>query len=539
LVHGSVELTLADLLAHDELGLELVVGGDECVRRAVSGAHAIEIDEPARWLDRDWIMLTTGVRLSPDPDAQRALIAELDAAHVTALGFGLGVAHDEIPAALLDEASRRGFPVFAVPFETAFREVIGTVQRTVLSAEIRASNRLAAMQRYLMDALGEEQPEAAVLERLSSLTGTTAGILAPHGAVQRATGELPGADIAAAIRTHRATVVSFETEGVHGHAFPIGAPHALDTRWLAVAAAADRQPHPLTKAAAQSAVPVLAAIARMGRAQAEHDRAIRRATLEAVLDARGRQEARIAAARALECGVDIAGGVTVIVVADPTGSAALEDLLPVVETAFASHGVAFLGTVGEDRLTGVVPATIADDVIDAVVLREHPALRVGVGRAVDDPAAIGESRSDARLAVNEGARRLRERIVRYDDLDLGTVLITEVPLERLAPKIRRWLDPLESNPLVYETLVSYLRHDLDVGRTARALHLHPNSVRYRLSRAEQLMGAQLRSSATIAALHIALLSDRPMPRADDPPRGLGELQWPEPEPDPTLGATDG
>ena len=67
-----------------------------------------------------------------------------------------------------------------------------------------------------------------------------------------------------------------------------------------------------------------------------------------------------------------------------------------------------------------------------------------------------------------------------------------------------WLAPLTENPLVLEAVQAYLRYDLDVGRAARCLHLHPNSVRYRLTRAEDLIGARLRSPETIVALHVAL-----------------------------------
>jgi hypothetical protein len=46
--------------------------------------------------------------------------------------------------------------------------------------------------------------------------------------------------------------------------------------------------------------------------------------------------------------------------------------------------------------------------------------------------------------------------------------------------------------------------NLDVVRAARALRLHPNSVRYRLARAEELLGAPLRMPMTIAALEMAM-----------------------------------
>jgi PucR family transcriptional regulator, purine catabolism regulatory protein len=36
--------------------------------------------------------------------------------------------------------------------------------------------------------------------------------------------------------------------------------------------------------------------------------------------------------------------------------------------------------------------------------------------------------------------------------------------------------------------------------------VHPNTLRYRLARAEELLGGSLRQPATIASLHIALLA---------------------------------
>src|ERR687883_1403694 len=108
-------LTLGDLLAERAFNLELLSGGPEAGERVVRGAHAVEVDAPARWLDREWIMLTTGVRLRGDEDAQRALVPQLEAGGACALGFGIGLGFDAVPPALVAVARERSFPVFAVP----------------------------------------------------------------------------------------------------------------------------------------------------------------------------------------------------------------------------------------------------------------------------------------------------------------------------------------------------------------------------------------------------------------------------------------
>jgi DNA-binding PucR family transcriptional regulator len=50
---------------------------------------------------------------------------------------------------------------------------------------------------------------------------------------------------------------------------------------------------------------------------------------------------------------------------------------------------------------------------------------------------------------------------------------------------------------------------LDIKRTAAAMHLHHNTLRYRLARAEELMGRTLKDPATITSLYIALAYDDP------------------------------
>src|SRR6478672_5491583 len=150
--------TLGDLLAQEDLGLELLAGGDDAPARRVAGAHAIEIERPSTWLEPGWIMLTTGVRLRNNAARQRQLIAELQAADAAALGFGLDLVFKRVLAALLKKAHARAFPVFVVPLPVPFRDVISVVNRALASSDLRALQRLSSMQLYLMDALGRRPP---------------------------------------------------------------------------------------------------------------------------------------------------------------------------------------------------------------------------------------------------------------------------------------------------------------------------------------------------------------------------------------------
>ena len=66
------------------------------------------------------------------------------------------------------------------------------------------------------------------------------------------------------------------------------------------------------------------------------------------------------------------------------------------------------------------------------------------------------------------------------------------------------LEGIADNEALYSTLVEYLRNGLDIQATGRALHLHPNSIRYRLSKVEEHLGRTLTDPATITLLYLTL-----------------------------------
>jgi purine catabolism regulator len=502
------EYTLGDLLGHYELGLEMAIAPEGWASTPVTGAHSIEVDHPAAWLDRDWVMLTTGIHLARSAKDQRQLVAELDAAGVAALGFGLDVVHREIPRPIVAEAEKRDFPVFTVPLRTAFRDVVSTVFRSTLSNELRSSNRLAAMQRFLMDALGEESPRSTVLQRLAGLIETPVAMITERGEVVAGTRDLPGQEVATAIESLSAATRRFEVDGLHGAAFRLDAPFLDETHWLVAVAPAGEALHPLTRAAAQATVPLLAAMVRLEESQRRQETAVRRATLEALLDAEDARDAAVAVARAAAAGIDITAGVQALVAVDPSGETDIAALLTrTAVRSFGGSGPPPLATTREGKLIIVANAPISAQAISEHLLSDDPNLRVGVGRGVTKGLEVQQSAADAELALREAIRRKPPGIVHYEELSFAAVLLNEVPLERLRPKMEAWLAALFDNPLVLEALRAYLRYDLDVGRSARRLCLHPNSVRHRLSRAEEMLGVRLRSPETIVALYVSLMDE--------------------------------
>ena len=497
--------TLGDLLAQEELGLELLAGDDASLARRVAGAHAIEIERPSTWLEPDWIMLTTGVRLRNNTDGQRVLISELEAAGATALGFGVDVVFKRVPSVLLRVARARSFPIFTIPLPVPFRDVISTVNRALASSDLRALQRLSSMQLYLMDALGEEDPRQAVLERLAAFVDAAVLLLAPDGTLEAAAGEAPAETIWQELADRSDPLVEFDADGWHTLAIRVAAGSG-PAQWLALTSRRTRWVTRLTRPAARATAPVLAALERLGGMEREQERAIRGSLLEQLLRPVGARDAATLGARAASLGIDFGEPARIVVVAGSDASRLdLGDTRQRLEQQLAGARLRHLVC----RRPGAAVALVQGDhvrvraAVDALVASE-PGMVAGIGRAVRSLEPLQESLRDAEIAIQRLGRGRPDRVLDFDDFDLATLVVSEAPPERIQPKVEQFIGVLRDNPALHEAVVAYFQHDMDAMRTAEAMGLHHNSLRYRLGRVEQFLGRPLKDPATIASLYIAL-----------------------------------
>jgi PucR family transcriptional regulator, purine catabolism regulatory protein len=480
-------MQLADLLAEESFGLELLTGGADAAERPVLGAHAVEVDAPTRWLAGDWVMLTTGVRLRGNVDAQRALVPQLTDGGVTALGFGVGLGFKRVPPALVEAADEHGFPVFAVPYETPFREIIHFVDSSLTGSDEHVFRRLTALQRYLVDALRTPQPERAMIDRLAKFLDASVVLLDAEGSPEMVAGKPPPPPLLAQICEQPAGLVELHADGWHAVATPVA---TGAERRLVLASRRTGFLAKLAKPAAEATAPLLAAMARLGDVVRDQEQAVKAALLEEALEPVAARDLPPLAARAAAFGIDFSEPARMLVVRDGG-----RELVARLEAERVPH---LVQTRAGDQL-----ALVQGDVCQTLAAA-MPGAHIGVGRSITSITDIQHSLRDAELAA---AHARNGQIVRFEDFDLGTFMVSEVPPDRLGPKVDEILSVLRANPPVHEALRAYFEHDLDIATTAAALHMHRNSLRYRLARAEQMLGRSLKQPSTVAAVYIALVAE--------------------------------
>jgi purine catabolism regulator len=516
---ASQALTLGQLLDHEELRLRLIAGDEACLGRVVHGVHGTEVEHPTRWLEPGWVMLTTGMRLQDDRDAGRELVAELAHANLAALGFGTGMTFDAIPEPIVDEASRRGFPLFEVPLATRFNEVISFAARSSLSRDFHVLRRTVSMQNYLIESLSASSPEEELIQRLGAVLDSDIALYRPDGeletVVRRGQAPSPGAvpawgsDVWQAICERPPTPQHFNL----GKSRVVSSPVEAEGRiryWLVVVSRSQHASERLAQPVVEAAGRLLAVIANARRISVSEEREIRRLFIEELTSGAPAQLDQLGQ-RAAGLGLDFREPARAVQIVVPPPVAQEIQWRPEarLERALALTHQRFVIGTRDDRIICLVQGT--DELLRTALDETEPLFGgavIGVGRAARSVRELAHSVQDSTVAIAQLASTAADTtMLWFDDFDVLACLMAGAPKDVTRARVDQLLLPVKTKPQLYDTLQCWLALDLDVGRSADALHLHPNSMRYRLNRIEETLGRSLRRPATIANLVVATMFD--------------------------------
>ncbi|WP_323959206.1 PucR family transcriptional regulator [Arthrobacter sp. JZ12] len=465
-------ITLSALLATPALRLQRV-GTSPVTDVPVQWVAVTELEDPKPFLSGGEVVLTTGLR-QKSATSQRNFVRHVHASGALAVGFAIGLSHETVPAAFLDQADELGLPVFRVPYETPFI-AIGKIVADSLSAEhyARLENLLKGHQ-VLASALlgGGGLPQ--LLRELAGMLRTEVA-LSQYGSPIFATGT--GGEDSPDRSWHRLPVAT----------------GLKDRCTLAIAEPYERD---AIVDYAQSLISV--ELSNQARRRAS-DRAVVGQLLQDVV--RGTLSGNDAAARLGSAGIDTARRLCIVLVDVATGQRRALRTLPVPSR---QHDA--VTAVLDDRLVLAVPESDGESVSRELSEYLHGAgftAKVGFGGGYAQPSGLRWSYFEARESLNRGLP-----VNRPDRLSLTSLLMAseDVPLADLAAEA---LDPVAAfdarhGAELMLTLEKYLALNGSVAAVADALELHRNTVRYRLQQIVELTGYDPTTTADRVHLYLAL-----------------------------------
>ncbi|MCW2883891.1 MAG: putative transcriptional regulator, PucR family [Streptosporangiaceae bacterium] len=492
-------------------------GGSEALDRPIRWVYTTEIVESGRYLSGNELVLT-GLMWHKGREDPDGFVATLVDAGASALGVGLAV-HGHVPPDIVAACHRQGLPLIEIPADVSFGTVSEVVTRRLTAERAAGLASVLGRHRRLISSVAE----GAGLESVFTVTRQDLGhgcwVLSPTGRVvvgARAGPELSRGQARALAAEFLAAERLPHVVRMDSGAFtllPINtrAGHRIASWFLVSEGELVECAEEVRETAYE-----LAALAALERARIEEGRRVERRLVAELVELAARSDPAEVTARMRTCGLSltvpyVAVSASVSDVAHPgeVGCAVLEEMLG--EGAVGALGAEAVGLVPVPR--DGVPALVARlreaaGKLASALTRER--LTIGVSGTAQGPGGLGgvvdEARHTRRLAA---LRPGRAEVVTSDEIHSHVLLLATVP-EAVRRSFReRLLAPLygydtEHHSDLVHTLETFLDCSGSWNRCAAELHVHVNTLRYRIRRIEELTGRDLGTLENRVDLFLAL-----------------------------------
>jgi PucR family transcriptional regulator, purine catabolism regulatory protein len=521
-------LTVRELMTLPSLAGSQLAAGAGGLDQIIRWVNVMEVPDILPWVKPNELLLTTGFPLryatdgqSFDPNALTALVDGLAARGVTALGVKTGRYLDELPPGMLDAADRHDLPLLVLPRAAAFDEVMSDVFTQLVDRQTWALDVADRLHRALTAIVLEGGDLPQIAGEVAALFETTVLICSPDGRVQTTVGDEADTSALAALALFDASG-RFRTERLRpGLQRAPDGPGQLAVAQVSaggtdhgyiVAYARSGGLGPATVQALERAATVAAlAITKQLAVSAVESKFRGDFLRDALSGAAGSPDQVIA--HCAQLGWDVDRPLAVVVAAlDDTDEPALpapvagrapqdrftaawqqvvrarDRAAPVVGF---SHEVVAL--VAADRVT-VTP--VVAELVSAVAGDRGGGRRsfsTGVSRVIDSIGELPTAYEQARKAVHVGRRMHGPgAVAHFDSLGVHRLLSLvsdAAELRSFASEVLGALAADSSEAIdLRQTLQTLLDTNCNVAETARSLHFHYNTLRYRIGKLEAIVG---------------------------------------------------
>jgi len=521
-------LTVREMLGQDAMRGTRIIAGADGLDRVVRRLNVMTVPNIVRWTKQDEFLLTTGYPLPREPGEFGRLIEQLAAKGLAGLGVKLDEYLAEVPADAVELADRAAFPIVVIPATSPLDDVLSQTFETILNRQAAA----LARRQQIHDAFLHVALTGGGLARLSGelaeiLPGADVVICDPAGHPLAATTQ-SGAQPAYLSDGSGRVSTAWLVAGVHKDA-EAGTPWAaavirageMRHGWVLAIGGAQGLPGTAGVAVEQAALVAALEITRDLAVLAVEQQFASNALHDLVTGTAANMDQALE--RAVRFGWDLERPLTVLVARDCGDDAVRLEGHP--REASALRAIELWTRAVRDGDRDAAVAGFATELVAVVGVADAAALArkihadltastgraysVGVSQVGTGPLDIPRRYEEARVALQVGQRLAGAGAV-TDYAGLGLYrLIGNVSQAELRAFVHDTLGPVLDLPEparsdLLKSLAVLSSTRFNVAEAARVLHYHYNTMRYRVTKLERMLGEFADDPAATLRIGVAL-----------------------------------
>ena len=521
-------LTVREMLGQDAMRGTRIIAGADGLDRVVRRLNVMTVPNIVRWTKQDEFLLTTGYPLPREPGEFGRLIEQLAAKGLAGLGVKLDEYLAEVPADAIELADRAAFPIVVIPATSPLDDVLSQTFETIVNRQAAA----LARRQQIHDAFLHVALTGGGLARLSGelaeiLPGADVVICDPAGHPLAATTQ-SGAQPAYLSDGSGRVGTAWLVAGVHKDA-EAGTPWAaavirageMRHGWVLAIGGAQGLPGTAGVAVEQAALVAALEITRDLAVLAVEQQFASNALHDLVTGTAANMDQALE--RAVRFGWDLERPLTVLVARDCGDDAVRLEGHP--REASALRAIELWTRAVRDGDRDAAVAGFATELVAVVGVADAAALArkihadmtastgraysVGVSQVGTGPLDIPRRYEEARVALQVGQRLAGAGAV-TDYAGLGLYrLIGNVSQAELRAFVHDTLGPVLDLPEparsdLLKSLAVLSSTRFNVAEAARVLHYHYNTMRYRVTKLERMLGEFADDPAATLRIGVAL-----------------------------------
>jgi PucR family transcriptional regulator, purine catabolism regulatory protein len=510
-------LTVEELLADEVLTGAKLIAGRAGLGRGISALNVMTVPEIGRWVRRDEFLLATGYPLPRDDLGQGSLLRDLQDKGLAGIGIKLDRYLPELSQEVIGVAEQLGLPLVVIPERIRFDDILSRAFSTIVNRQASALARAQEIHSSFLEITLTGGGLGELARNLSSLLGdASVAITDTHGGLLADSGDTGPLAHLGLVIGERIDVAQLKSSGLHSSP-------KTGTRWASREIRAGQLHHGFVVAAEaaesfgefgpvavdQAAIVAALEVTRDLAVGAVERRFSSNALFELITG--GESELADSASRGFGFGWDLERDVVVLVgrrESTKDGPPASKRQSRLID----ERAIDFWASAVRSQDRGAAAAGLGSELVavigaDRAIQSEvqqfaRGEYAIGVSRTYAGPSEISNGYQEARAALRLGHRVSGPgAVTAYGELGLFR-LLAQVGDDELRTFAEETLGPLlelsePERSEMLNTLEALAERNMNMAETARHLHFHYNTLRYRLQKLERLLG-EFSTSPTVA-----------------------------------------